>query len=113
MKWNVLAVLAACALSVGCATSVTPAGPDTYMVSASGAGFSSGAERARAYRIANEWCAKRGLVMVPVSMDSRDGEYGRKAPSADLVFRALPPGDPEIRRPNVEGPNHIQRVQVR
>jgi hypothetical protein len=54
-----------------------------------------------------------GLVMVPVSFDSRPGELGRHPPSADLVFRALKPGDPDIKRPNVEGPDRIIRVQER
>ena len=51
--------------------------------------------------------------MVPVSFDAREGVYGQTAPSANLVFRALHPGDPEIKRPNLEGPDHIERVQVR
>lgn len=90
-----------------------PAGPDTYTVSSSGAGFSTTGVRARVYRAASDYCTKRGLVMVPVSFDAQAGVLGQRPPSADLVFRALPPGDPEIKRPNVEGPNYIQRVQHR
>ena len=83
------------------------------MVSSSSPGFSSAWVRERVYEKANSYCAKRALVMVPVSFDAREGVYGQTAPSANLVFRALHPGDPEIKRPNLEGPDHIERVQVR
>lgn len=97
----------------GCAAQVIPAGPDTFTVSSSGAGFSTAGVRARTYRAANDYCTRRGLVMVPVSFDAQGGVLGQRAPTADLVFRALRPGDPEIKRPNVEGPNYIERVQHR
>lgn len=83
------------------------------MISASGAGFSTGGVRARTYQEAQRFCAKRGLVFVPVSFDAQGGELGRRPPTADLVFRALKPGDPEIHRPNLEKPDAIYRVQVR
>jgi hypothetical protein len=102
--------LAALITTGGCTTSdVVPAGPDTYTVSASGAGFSDAKVRENVLQKANEFCATRGLVMVPVSLVSRPGEAGRNPPSANLVFRALKPGDPDIKRPNFEGP--IIRVQ--
>lgn len=97
----------------GCAAQVVPAGPDTYSVSSSGAGFSTAGVRSRAYRAATDFCSKRGLVMVPVSFDAQGGVLGSRPPTADLVFRALRPGDPDIKRPNVETPTVIQRIQVR
>ena len=51
-----------------------------------------------AFETANKYCAKRKLVMVPVSLDVRPGEIGVRAATADLVFRALKPGDPAIKR---------------
>ena len=51
--------------------------------------------------------------MVPVSFDAQAGVYGQRPPTADLTFRALPPGDPEIKRPTLEKPDYIQRVQMR
>jgi hypothetical protein len=118
MKINsvIIATIAVTALMItnGCTTSdVVPAGPDTYTVSASGAGFSDAKVRENVLQKANEFCAAHGLVMVPVSLDSRPGEVGRHPPSADLVFRALKPGDPDIKRPNFEGPDQIIRVQER
>jgi hypothetical protein len=102
---------------VGCSfmsPEVISTGPDTYTVtSGTSIGFSSAGVRTEVYRAANEFCAKRGLVMVPVSIDAREGELGRHPPSATLVFRALKPGDPEIKRENVEGPKTILRIQER
>jgi len=81
----------------GCVSSdIMSTGPETYSVSASGAGFATAGVREKVYRKANEFCAKRGLVMVPVSFKSRPGELGRHPPSADLTFKALKPGDPAI-----------------
>jgi hypothetical protein len=107
-----ITLIAIIALS-SCVTQVIPAGPDTYSVSSSGAGFSTAGVRARVYNAANEYCNKRGLVMVPISIDVRGGVLGERPPTADLVFRGLKPGDPEIERPNIERPDYIQRVQIR
>lgn len=96
-----LAALVALLLG-GCATSeVISAGPDTFMVSASSAGFATAGVREKVYKKANDFCAEKGLVMVPVSFKAREGELGRNPPSADLVFRALKPGDPAIGRPDI------------
>jgi hypothetical protein len=102
---------------IGCAgPQVVPAGPDTYSVSAGGGlGWtpSSAPVRAKVYQAANDYCTKRGLIMVPISVDQRPGQIGRHTASMELVFRALPPGDPEIRRPSIERPDHIQRNEIR
>lgn len=77
------------------------------MVSRSVSGFSSaGAAKAAAYREANKWCAARGLIMVPVSIDEQNPVTGQHMGHAELTFRALKPGDPEIRRGNVESPTY-------
>ena len=97
----------------GCAAEIVPAGPDTYTVSASGGIYtqSSAGSRAKAFKAANEFCVKRGLVMVPVSVDERQYELGHHTANINLVFRALRPGDPEIKRPNIENPTTTQRTQ--
>ncbi|MBC7367701.1 MAG: SHOCT domain-containing protein [Undibacterium sp.] len=78
------------------------AGSDTYTVSASAfGGFSTNDVRNKVYKDANDFCAAKGLVMVPVSFKARPGELGRDPTSADLAFRALKPGDPAIGRPDV------------
>lgn len=97
-----------CALAValvfpGCISGprVAPAGPQTHSVSAEdGLNWDTRTVPARelVFRAANRFCAKRKLVMVPVSLDVRPGEHGVRPGTADLVFRALPPGDPAISR---------------
>lgn len=101
-------------LLAGCAsTGVISTGPDTYSVTETSAGISDVGVRTRVYKKANEFCEARGLVMVPVSLDAQPGALAQRVPSATLVFRALKPGDPEIKRPNVEGPDQIIRTQTR
>lgn len=81
----------------GCVSSdIISTGPETYTVTASGAGFSTAGVREKVYKKANEFCAKKNLVMVPISFKSRPGELARHPPSADLTFKALKPGDPAI-----------------
>jgi hypothetical protein len=112
---KLVTAIGACILMTSCASpEVISAGPDTYTVtSGASAGFSSVGVRAEVYKSANKFCQEQGLVMVPVSMDATEGALGRHPPSATLVFRALKPGDPDIKRVNVEGPNSIQRIQER
>lgn len=91
---------------IGCATTtdVVPMGPDTYMISASapGARKSGSVLKASLYKQADEWCRERGLVMVPVSEQSANSTGIGSGASAEVVFRAVKPGDPEIRRTNLK-----------
>lgn len=97
-----------------CSSGVVNTGPNTYMISKSVHGFSSGAAgKASVYREASAWCAKRGLVMVPITADSRDPVAGRGMGSAEVHFKALPPGDPGINAANIEKPSTINRIEVR
>jgi hypothetical protein len=98
----------------GCSTGVVAAGPDTYMISKSIPFFSTvGSAKASVYRDASKWCSERGLVMVPLATDATQPVAGQHMGSAELTFRALRPGDPEIRRGNIERPDHTQRIQSR
>lgn len=102
------------AILAACSTGVVPAGPDTYMVAHSISAFSTvGRGMASNYREASQWCAARGLVMVPVTTDQREPRAGQGMGTADLYFRALKPGDPEIKRVNVTAPNNTQRFEYR
>lgn len=86
----------------GCASpEVVSAGPDTYTVAAGGGlGMtpSSAPVRAAVYKAANQFCAKRGLVMVPVMVDESPGVMGSHTAQVELTFKALRPGDPAIRK---------------
>lgn len=73
-------------------------GKDTYSVSSSGAGFSTDGVKADVYRAANAHCVKQSREMVEVSLKTLDGALGRNPPSADLTFKCLASGDPEIQR---------------
>lgn len=83
----------------GCAMGprVVPVGPQTYSVS-SADGYVSATAREVVLNAANRYCAKRKLVMVPVSLDVHPGAIRDRLSMADLVFKALPPGDPAINR---------------
>ena len=84
------------------------------MISRSVSGFgTAGAAKARIYREASAWCKERGLVMVPVSSDEKDPVTGQHMGNAELLFRALKPGDPDIIRANVESPDKTLRIQKR
>lgn len=98
-----LSVLCLGLLISGCATGpqVVSAGPQTYTISTEDTlkwNATTVSARELAFTEANAYCAKRKLVMVPVSLDVRPGEIGVRTGSADLVFRAMRPGDPEIGR---------------
>ncbi len=88
----------ALALLTGCMSTVVPSGPNTYYISKGSLPIWMSAANAKAdcYHEADVWCAKRGLVMVPISSDAQDPIAFRSAGSAQLTFRALKPGDPAI-----------------
>ena len=107
-------IIFAATFFTGCVSSVSPAGPDTYYISKGPLPiWMSGAKaKADCYQEANKWRTKRGLTMVPVSSDFKDPIPGR-AGNAELTFRALKPGDPEIQRPIIESLDTTKRIQVR
>ena len=104
----------ACIFITGCASNVVLAGPNTYYVSYGPPPIWMSAEKAKAkcYRQASDWCAARDLVMVPVSSTAKDPIVGR-AGSAELTFRALKPGDPDIKRANIEAPATTKQIETR
>ena len=91
-------------LAAGCVSSgVVPRGRDTYMISKSGTAIGSGYSlKSDLYREADAWCRARGLVMVPLSESSVDGIAGTRRASAEVVFRAVKPGDAEDERSNLK-----------
>lgn len=96
-------------LLTACSTGkVIQVGPDTFSVTSAGAGFSTSGVRKNVYSSANSYCAQKNLVMVESSIRIQAGELGGHPPNADLVFRCLKDGDPEIAR-RTEG---IQGVMI-
>lgn len=86
-------------LMAGCGASLPiQTGLDTYSVTSSGAGFSTDGVKADVYEAANKHCTGLNRQMVEVSLKTQDGALGRNPPSADLTFKCLAQGDPEIQR---------------
>jgi len=89
-------------------------GRDTYMISGSSPGLiGSGSVRAKLLRQADEWCRKRGLVMVPVNFSGHDAVVGGQWANAEVTFRAVPPSDAENKRPTYErAPDYHEVITV-
>ena len=93
--------LLALLLSACASSSVVPIGRDTYMVADTGAwSWSSGAViKTGLYQKADGYCRSEGKELMPVRSAQNDGSFSTFA-HAELQFRCLAPGDPELRRPN-------------
>lgn len=78
----------------GCAgvTDVVPAGPDTYIVASHGVmGWSSGgAQKAKAFQDADEYCSRQGKQMMPVRTSEEPGGFGKIA-SGEVEFKCVTP----------------------
>lgn len=85
--------LVLCVALAGCASSgVQRTGPDTYMLSKTGAGgiFSSGsAVKADLYSEANAFCAGKGMVAETVNADAKNAIPFVRMNSAELEFRCV------------------------
>jgi hypothetical protein len=96
-----LVALASAALLASCSSSgVVPIGPDTYMISKPGDffTFTGGSVAADLYREAGAYCAQEHKNLMPVHVSASDSGYAKVA-SAELQFRCLADGDPELKRP--------------
>jgi hypothetical protein len=95
-------MLSACATTSGTAD-IVPIGKDTYMVARPGGFFtiSGGEVKSQLFRDANVFCRSQGKNLMPVSSSS-----GNSAPytyaNAELQFRCLADGDPDLGRPTMK-----------
>lgn len=96
MVWGAALVLAGCASS-----GPVPMGQDTwYITKQSSTGFNSAASvKADLYREANDYCVSQGRQLQPISDSGVDGQPGRALANAQVTFRCLLAGDPELSRP--------------
>jgi hypothetical protein len=97
IRFTLLALLlSACATS-----SVVPIGRGTYMLADTGAwSWSSGAViKAGLYQKADGFCRSAGKELMPMKSAQNDGSFSAFA-HAELQFRCLNSGDPELQRPN-------------
>jgi len=100
---NKLSLILTVAIVSGCAHSgVVPIGPDTYMIANSEWGFTSGGvQKAKVMKEASDYCSSIGRQMLPVSTNQNDVAWG-KTPAAEVQFRCLSAGDPELQRPTLQ-----------
>jgi hypothetical protein len=94
-----------CVLLNACAHSgVVKVGPDTYMIANSEWGFNSGAyEKAKAIKEGSAYCASIGREILVLDSSQNDVSFG-KTPAAEVRFRCLLKGDPELTRPPAQEP---------
>jgi len=98
----VLALTAFAGLNACAHSGVVPMGPDSYLIANSEWGFTSGSyQKAEALKEASEYCKSLGKEMLVVSINQNDVSWG-KTPAAEVQFRCLSSGDPELRRPTIE-----------
>lgn len=90
------------ALLVGCHSSgILKLGPDTYTASATAASILGGDSEARRKVIteANEFCAQQGKEILVKNVGSARSLNG--SGKAEITFRCLTNGDPELQRPEL------------
>jgi hypothetical protein len=97
---RVMVASAACALFGACAHSgAVKVGPDTYMIANSEWGFTSGGyQTAKAIDEGSKYCASLGREILVLNSTQNDVSFG-KTPAAEVRFRCLLKGDPELTRP--------------
>lgn len=96
-------------LLVGCASGPAQVGPDTYMMSDTGAwSWSSGSNlKAGLYNKAYSFCAEKGKEMMPANTSQNNADFSTFA-HAEITFRCLDKNDPELRRPLMESVPNIK-----
>jgi hypothetical protein len=72
------------------------------MIANSEWGFTSGGvQKAKVMKEASDYCNSIGKQMLPISTSQNDVALG-KTPAAEVQFRCLSQGDPELQRPTLQ-----------
>ena len=118
----VVMIAAGSSLIGSCAHSgVVKVGPDTYMIANSEWGFTSGGyQAAKAINEGAQYCTSIGREILVLNSSQNDVSFG-KTPAAQVRFRCLLRGDPELTRPAAQKPrfnrcfslccSHLERVE--
>jgi hypothetical protein len=101
MAFITVTITAACTLSK--ASGVSKLGPDTYTTSAAAVPAGGGPSEARRIALteANAHCDKLGQQIIVLKVGTEVTNI-HGAGKAEVVFRCLSDGDPELRRPQVD-----------
>jgi hypothetical protein len=67
--------------------------------------------KAQAFAEANAFCTSSGKTVLPINTRDTFGVFGRSYPEAELQFRCLSAGDPELRRSTMQKVPDIQIEQ--
>lgn len=91
MKRLTLIAVAAALTACATGTEVTEIGPNTYMVGGLGGFFdySSSQVKAKYFKEASQYCANKGMTMIPLNSSGRDSGMAQYA-SAEVQFRCVP-----------------------
>jgi hypothetical protein len=89
-----------------------PMGKDTYTLSGTAPwSWSSGGEvKGDLFRKADAFCRSKGKRLMPINTVSNDASFSQFA-HAEVDFRCLDPGDPELGRPNLQPVPNV-RIQT-
>ena len=99
---NIILIVAAAILSACAHSGVISIGPDTYMIANSEWGFTSGGvQKAKVMKEASDYCNSIDKQILPISTSQNDVAFG-KTPAAEVQFRCLSHGDPELQRPTLQ-----------
>lgn len=107
---GLVVLLTSCASS----TQIVPEGPDTFIAYKQAAtGFSGTAPlKMEAMRDAAKYCEDEGKKYVVVSTSETPGGAFGRYPGAEVHFRCLNEGDPDLKRPRMEpSPNTVIEVR--
>src|ERR1700690_629482 len=97
-------------LILGCSsTGPVSIGQDTYMSSNGSGPYTTGSTLlAELYVEGNKFCEGKGLEFQPISEQGVDGAPFVRNSNAQIKFRCLPKGDPELSRPTVKPISNVR-----
>lgn len=103
MKRLVLTAIPFIVAACGSISQVVPIGRDSFMVESHGVAGNgaSSTEKTKAFQTAAAHCKSLGREFQPISTNQTEAGWGRP-PSAEVQFRCLAAGDPELGRPQLQ-----------
>lgn len=113
-KARLFAVAAATIAVTGCTSGPVLMGQDTYMMTGTGAwSWTAGAEvKGTLYQEATKFCRSEGKEFMPLHSRQNDANMAGSWAHAELQFRCLTHGDPELARPNMQpAPDAVVKIE--